>query len=87
MNDIIKLTSGKEVYANCLILGIGPDMAITQGYDGSITYMSGAMRSKPDWDDLSLADVVELAGIAIDRWNLLKSMVERMQRDGMKETY
>jgi hypothetical protein len=78
MDDLIKLKSGNEIYANDLILGISPTLAISQGYDSRITSMPGdgwGTVDKPNWGGLSPADVRELADIAIDRWMRLKALV------------
>jgi len=32
----ITLSTGKELYANCGIIGIAPDLAVAGGYDGGI---------------------------------------------------
>lgn len=75
MEDIITLKSGKRIYANCLILGISPNLSISEGYDGTITWMPDDYREDPNWDGLSPDDICELADIAIDRWQRLKAFV------------
>ncbi len=72
MGDLIRLSSGKEVYANNLILGIGPDLQISGGYDQGIPIKADEFGG----DGLSPAEVCELADIAIDRWNKLKAAVQ-----------
>lgn len=75
MADHIKLKSGREVYANNRIIGIAPNLSITEGYDGGITSMPDEYCDRHDWNDLSPDDVCELADIAIDRWQRLKALV------------
>ena len=62
----MKLSTGKEIYANREIIGIDDELNIFEGYDG-IVYM-------PDfyWDEsespLTDAECVELANRVIERW-------------------
>ncbi len=56
-SDGIVLSTGRNLYANRLILGIGPDLALYEGYDGGI-----------DEAELTQAERVELAKMAIERW-------------------
>lgn len=58
LESVIKLPSGTEVYANGRIIGIGPDLSLYYGYDGNIS-------------DLSKEDLIDLADLAIQRWDQL----------------
>ena len=61
--DNIIFTSGKSISCNCGIIGIGPNLDVSEGYDGGFT--------EPDNEfcpDFSEADAVELADYAISLW-------------------
>lgn len=75
-DDLIKLKSGKEIYAHCRIIGISPTLDISGGYDQGITNMKGEWREEDDLDGMSPDDICELADIAIDRWQRLKKHVK-----------
>ncbi len=68
--DLIKLSTGREIYANNYILGISPELRLFEGYDGGIS----------DWK-LSVAERIELANLAIGRWNRYKAMLAPPQID------
>lgn len=38
ISDRYKLSSGKEFYANHGIIGIAPDLEISEGYDGGLSW-------------------------------------------------
>ena len=70
----IKLSTGKEFYANHGILGIAPDddkyFILTEGYDGEINLTDMNGDSIYTWNEL-----IEIADIAIQRWNRFKQKV------------
>ena len=73
MNDQIKLSTGRILYANCGILGISPDLKPSEGYDGEILagdagYPGDVMRECSNTVPLTHEERRELASIAIDRW-------------------
>jgi hypothetical protein len=69
MSDLIRLKTGKEIYAHNIILGIGEDLGISHGYDGTIT----SSNEYGYWSDLTHAEIEEVADIAIARWLYLKA--------------
>lgn len=65
--DRIKFSSGREIYANCGIIGIDAGLSISEGYDGGIAWPSH------DWGEpLTKDDMRELADMLIDRWQRFK---------------
>ena len=70
----MKLSTGREVYANREIIGLSPDGGVYQGYDGDISY------PVPDWEKdeafratyLTASEMRELATIMIDRWTAFR---------------
>ena len=59
--DMIRLSTGREIYANCGFLGISENMELSEGYDGTI-----------DTGDLSTAEKHELANYVIGLWTRWK---------------
>jgi hypothetical protein len=57
---MIKLKSGREVYANQGIFGLSPELDLSEGYDGHPSY------------DLSKEDKLEIAEMMIARWYAFK---------------
>jgi hypothetical protein len=75
MSDVIKLKSGREIYANCGAVGINEDddgFQISQGYDGRIPWPH-LDCDQPDPTDLTADDMRELADILIDRWTRFRA--------------
>jgi len=70
----ITLKSGRKIYANCGIVGIDADGAISGGYDGSLGdyYDEKAKDVKP----LPPEDMIEIADIMIARWTAFKAKHE-----------
>lgn len=68
----MKLSTGKEIYANNGILGINPDADyISEGYDGGVC---GVVTGEYD-EDLTADEKIEIANIAIKRWEAFKEKV------------
>jgi hypothetical protein len=66
--DLIRLSTGREVYANNGIFGLGPDLVVTSGYDDE--------RVVDDHDGPWSADEkLELADMMIKRWERFKQEV------------
>jgi len=61
-------TSGRRMSANCGIVGIDPDLKLSEGYDGDVEYPT------LDTDEFSLTaeDMHELADMMIARWQAFK---------------
>ena len=71
-DDIFRLKSGREFYANCHIIGIGKDdydkdgdgeIFITEGYDGGLFF-----KDPP----LTIDERAEIADYAIGLWERFK---------------
>lgn len=55
--DELIFSTGKKVYANNGIIGISPDLGITEGYDGGI-----------ETEELTPDEKAELADYAVAQW-------------------
>lgn len=61
-NDTITFeTTGKEIYANCGIVGISPSGSLSEGYDGGV-----------DVESLTIEEKIELADYMISLWTKFK---------------
>ena len=76
--DIV-LSSGRRIYANGQIVGIGPDLDVHEGCDGSIPWPG---INPGGGDDLTSDDMRELADIMIERWIRFKATVTPADQDG-----
>jgi hypothetical protein len=65
--DEITFSSGRTAYANCGIVGIGPELNISHGYDGDIDW-----PPLPVADALTTEDMRELADHMIATWKKFK---------------
>jgi hypothetical protein len=65
--DRVIFSSGREKYANNGIIGLSPDMEVTEGYDG------GFHQPHEDWMDdnssLTREEQIELADYMIEAWS------------------
>lgn len=69
--DYLIFSSGRRAYANCGVVGLGPDLSPREGWDGGIDWP----RYEDDPvgpEDLTAADMRELADHMILRWKLFK---------------
>lgn len=80
----MKLSSGREINANCGIIGIDADLVPYEGYDG---ILPGVARR--DWmdddewaaeDKLSPAEQIELADEMLRRWSRFRERAERQAK-------
>ena len=63
-------TTGKKVYANNFIIGISPELNITEGYDGGF--------GSYDMDDnLTKDEVIELSDYMIKTWQAFRQKYAR----------
>lgn len=62
--DNVIFSSGRRDYANCGIIGLGPDGSISGGYDGGFPSHGR---------DLTKAEQIELAEYMIQQWKLVLS--------------
>jgi len=65
--DTITFSSGRTAYANRGIIGINPELELSEGYDGGIDWPNG-WRENP----LTKEDVSELADHMIGLWQKFK---------------
>ena len=62
-DDKVIFSTGKEKYANNGIIGLSPELDITEGYDGGF---------EEDEDDLTKEEQIELAEYMIEAWARFK---------------
>ena len=70
VKDSVIFSTGKELYANCGVIGISPKLEISKGWDGGFFNP----RSYVNLDDYTLTPVerIELADYMIARWKEFK---------------
>ncbi len=71
--DYIIFTSGRSMYANFGIVGIGPDGNISEGFDSAISWPPDEGFEK---SDLTSDDMRELADMIIERWIAFKESLK-----------
>lgn len=54
--NTVTFSSGRKVYANNGIIGLSPDLRVSEGYDGGFD------------EDLTLYERVELGKYMVDKW-------------------
>lgn len=69
--DCITFSSGRTRYANCGIVGLSPDLSVSEGYDGGI-WSVDELDLDFNWRDkeehLTADDLQELANFMMSRW-------------------
>ena len=72
--NTIFFSTGRTRYANNGIIGIGPDMNVTEGYDrGFYEFCQGSFL---DEDEILTKDeLIELADYMIEQWKKFRSKV------------
>ena len=65
-HDDFILSTGKEISANCSILGINPELELHEGYDGTINE-----------EDLTPQEKLEIAEYAISLWQKYKNKIKK----------
>ena len=68
-DDTYTFASGRTVYANCGIIGLGPGLEIAEGYDGNPDPDARWFSSDKPWTDEECA---EIADMMIERWQRWK---------------
>lgn len=68
-SDGYTFSSGRGLYANCGIIGIAPDLQLSEGYDGPINWPPHELDSNP----LTAEDMIELADMMIERWQKFRA--------------
>ena len=56
-NDTVTFSTGRQVYANGGIIGLAPNLEVTEGYDGDIAF-----------EQFSSEECIELAEYMIGQW-------------------
>ncbi len=80
--DTVTFSTGRTVYVNCGIVGLGPDLNVTAGYDNGWFDPSGEQYDEDDMHDpqshryLTLAERAELADYMIQQWMRFKALPE-----------
>jgi hypothetical protein len=80
MSDIIRLSTGKVIVANCGIVGVNSQLWVTGGYDAEV--WEAQLQEESDnrsryvkEQDLTAAEKIELADLVIGWWNEYKQKV------------
>jgi hypothetical protein len=72
----MELSTGKKIYVNRDIIGIGPELdEVFEGYDGSVCWIGSEDRENNGYDNLTREEMVEIADIMIGRWTEFKRRV------------
>jgi hypothetical protein len=87
-NKKIVLSTGREIYAHCGIIGINDELEVYDGYDGTISEASLDaenldINKSCDRDEFSHLERLELATMMIARWT--KYRWETMRLSGLIE--
>ena len=69
--DEVIFSTGKVRYANNGIIGLGPDLEVSEGYDGGF-WSAHESEYKDEADILTPAERVELADYMIERWQAFR---------------
>lgn len=72
----ITFSSGKTIDPAFGVVGIGPDLALSDGYDGRIDVAGEGAAYDPAME-LTPAEVVELADLMIGRWQAIRELMAR----------
>jgi hypothetical protein len=78
-SDEVTFSSGRKMYANLGIIGLSPDLELSQGYDRSIDWPFPEWRDKDERAperQIDAQDMRELADYMIAQWTSF--------RDGLK---
>lgn len=71
VKDTVIFSTGTERYANNGIIGLAPDMEVSEGYDGGFwSREESEYRENP----LTPAERVELADFMIEQWKTFRDM-------------
>ena len=80
----MKLSSGREIDADCDVIGIDADLVPYVGYDSNLppvvrpAWMIDEVWAA--WDKLSPAEQIELADEMLRRWSLFRERAERQAK-------
>jgi len=70
--DTVTFSSGRIRSANCGIIGLGPDLHVSQGFDGGF-WLGYEATWTPKKDRLTKEDLAELADFMIEAWQRFKA--------------
>ena len=78
--DQIRFTTGRSLYTNATIIGLGSDCLYPmEGYDGNLEQAAITrpkwMKTDDQWHPLSTAEKLELADEMIRRWTVYRHAV------------
>jgi hypothetical protein len=82
-NDTATFSSGRTAYANRGIIGLSPELNLSEGYDGGFC----AWPIPEWWSDeekracLQSSDMIELADYMISQWGKFKELVSEKAND------
>jgi len=74
IKDRCIFSTGTELQANCGVIGIGPDLEITEGWDGGF-YNPSVYFDEEDYP-LTPVERIELAEFMIAKWKKFKKEAE-----------
>jgi hypothetical protein len=69
--NTVTFLSGRTRSANRGIIGLSPDLTVSEGYDGGFQ-IEPCEWDEPDEDDLTKEDRIELADYMIAQWQKFK---------------
>lgn len=70
----IRLSTGREIDANCDFVGIDSEGNLSEGYDGTLNPWPSDWETRANWTQ---AERDELADLMIARWQKFKTLTER----------
>jgi len=72
--DMVVFSSGRTRGASCGIIGLAPNMEVSEGYDGGFYSGADGEDWKDEGDELTKQDLVELADYMIEQWGKFRSL-------------
>lgn len=78
--DTVKFTTGRTRYANGGIIGLGPDLTVSNGYDGGFFQPRHDWQSQEEYEEIGEAltpeEQIELADYMIAKWAAFKTRAQ-----------
>lgn len=75
MRDLLKLSTGHELYAHQGIIGLSPDLEVFGGYDQSIQVCDDGPEDLRS-NEVGPAECMALADVMIARWQAFRAVYE-----------
>ncbi len=73
-DDFIIFSSGRTAYANRGIIGLDPELKVSEGYDGGLDWPPSQWRKEhPSPRHLTVDDMRELADYMINLWGKFRA--------------